>query len=48
VAFVDATDNPSDDTPCHANRILAKPASNGTLISGSDRLWRMVEVSVSA
>ena len=28
----------------HAKRVLAQPVSNGTLISGSDRLWRNIQV----
>ncbi len=34
----DPLDDLSAGTPCHAKRVLAQPVSNGTLISGSDRL----------
>jgi len=27
----------------HAKRVLAQPVSNGTLINGSDRLWRNIQ-----
>ena len=33
----------SNDRLRHANRVLAQPVSNGTLINGSDRLWRNIQ-----
>jgi len=42
MASVDATDDLSDDTPCHAKRVLAQPASNGhsSAVATVDRaLW---------
>ncbi len=43
VPSADATDDPSAGTPRHAKRVVAQPVSNGTLISGSDRLWRNIQ-----
>src|SRR5712691_1857347 len=38
-----AADDLSAGTPCHAKRVMAQPVSNGTLITGSDRLWRNIQ-----
>jgi hypothetical protein len=45
--FLDGHRFSRDDTLCHANRVLAQPVSNGTLINGSDRLWRNIQAPLT-